>query len=289
VASAKDGDWRAAEDLFAQTLELTPGWAPAHFALAEAREKLGQIVGAAGAYRASLAADPSDAQGAAARLAMLEGGSPESLPPAYVARLFDDYAPRFDAHLTGALSYRGPELILAALEEAAPGRGYPHALDLGCGTGLMGKAIRPRVGRLVGVDISPAMVAKADERGAYDRLVAGDALAFLDSAERSAFDLILAADAFCYFGDLEPILAASARALARHGLIAFSVETEVGGSVASKGFRLRPTMRFAHGPAYVSASAERVGLRPLVVRPDSIRREVAADASGLIAVFERVA
>jgi hypothetical protein len=79
--------------------------AAAWFALGEAREKLGDAEGAADAI--PLAADPSEAQGAAARLALIgRGEAPRALPEAYVARLFDDYPPRFDAHFTGSLSYR---------------------------------------------------------------------------------------------------------------------------------------------------------------------------------------
>ena len=41
-----------------------------------------------------------------ARLALIgRGDEPGALPQAYVARLFDDYAPRFDKHLTKNLGY----------------------------------------------------------------------------------------------------------------------------------------------------------------------------------------
>ena len=100
-AAAEDGDWSAAAEIFEQALERAPHWAAAWFALGEAREKLGDVEGAADAFRSALAADPSDAQGAAARLALIgRGEATRALPQAYVARLFDDYAPRFDAHLT---------------------------------------------------------------------------------------------------------------------------------------------------------------------------------------------
>ena len=48
----------------------------------------------------SLALDPADVQGAMPRLALIgRADAPGALPEAYVARLFDDYAPRFEAHL----------------------------------------------------------------------------------------------------------------------------------------------------------------------------------------------
>ena len=141
-------------------------------------------------------------------------GSLSALPEAYVARLFDDYAPRFDAHLTKALDYRAPALIAEALDLAAPGRRFASALDIGCGTGLMGEAVRDRVDRLVGVDLSPGMIARARERGLYDELEVAEAAAFLARTAPGAYDCILAADALCYFGELRadrPGLQAGAR------------------------------------------------------------------------------
>src|SRR5271163_2268740 len=113
--AARDGDWAAAAEVLEQALELAPDWAPAWFALGEARERLGDETRAADAFSATLAADPGDAHGARGRLALLGRGSRlHALSPAYVARLFDDYAARFDAHLADGLGYRGPELIVAA-------------------------------------------------------------------------------------------------------------------------------------------------------------------------------
>ena len=172
----------AAAELFEQALERAPHWAAAWFALGEAREKLGDLDAAAQAFRENARADPADAQGAMARLALIgRGDAPSALPQAYVARLFDDYAPRFDEHLTKNLGYRAPALIAEALSAVAPGRRFASALDLGCGTGLMGEALRGRVDHLTGVDLSAAMIAKARERGIYDRLIVGDAAALLDA------------------------------------------------------------------------------------------------------------
>jgi predicted TPR repeat methyltransferase len=280
-AAAKEGDWSAAAELFEQALELAPHWAAAWFALGEAREKLGDFEAAAQAFRETLVADPADAQGAMARLALIgRGDAPRALPLAYVARLFDDYAPCFDKHLTDNLGYRAPALIAEALGAVASGRRFASALDLGCGTGLMGEALRRRVDRLAGVDLSAAMIAKARDRGIYDRLVVGDAAPMLGREPPGSADLIVAADALVYIGDLTPLFAAVARGLTSHGLFAFSVETCEG-----DGFKLEPTMRFAHSRSYVETKAREVGLQPLLIRSGSTRREAGADAPGLICVF----
>jgi predicted TPR repeat methyltransferase len=282
-AAADEGDRSAAAELFEQALERAPNWPIAWFALGEAREKLGDLDAAARAFRETLVADPADAQGAMARLALIgRGETPGALPEAYVARLFDDYAPRFDKHLTGNLGYRAPALIAGALSAIAPDRRFVLALDLGCGTGLMGKALRGRVDRLAGVDLSAAMIAKARDGGAYDRLVVGDALAMLRREAPGALDLIVAADALVYFGDLAPLFATVLTALTANGLFAFSVEACEG-----DGFQLEPTVRFAHSRSYLETTAREVGLRPLLIHQASTRREAGRDTPGLICVFEK--
>jgi predicted TPR repeat methyltransferase len=281
-AAGADGDWSAAAELFEQTLERAPNWAPAWFALGEAREKLGELDAAAQAFRQALVVDPADAQGAAARFALIgRADAPQALPRAYVARLFDDYAWRFDKHLTKNLGYRAPALIADALSAAAPGRRFASALDLGCGTGLMGEALLDRADHLTGVDLSSAMIAKARERNVYDELIIDEAGAPMREQPK-AFDLIVAADSLVYIGDLAPLFAAVGIALATDGLFAFSVEACEG-----DGFKLEPTMRFAHSRAYVEATAREASLRPLVIQSASTRREANADAPGLICVFER--
>ena len=281
-AAAEEGDFRASAELLEQALERAPNWAAAWFALGEAREKLGDIDAAAEAFRAALGCDPADAQGATARLALIGRIDPPiALPSAYVAQLFDQYAPRFETHLTEALFYRAPALIADALAAAAPARRFARALDLGCGSGLMGEALRAQIDHLSGIDLSPAMIEKARERDAYDELVVGEAASFLKRQPVARFDLIVAADSLVYIGDLAPLFATAAAVVAAEGLIAFSVES------CDDGFRLERTMRFVHARRYIETTACAAGLRPLLVRAASIRREAGADVPGLICVFER--
>ena len=84
---------------------------------------------------------------------------------AYVRRLFDQYAARYDTALTEQLAYRGPELLRSAVGAVTTAAGqtmrFASVLDLGCGTGLCGAAFRPHTDWLAGVDLSPAMIAQA--------------------------------------------------------------------------------------------------------------------------------
>ncbi len=68
-----------------------------------------------------------------------------------------------------------PALDLLARVGALPAG---EVIDLGCGNGAAGPALRERFGadrRIVGLDASPAMLEVAGRGGAYDALVEGDA------------------------------------------------------------------------------------------------------------------
>ncbi len=276
---AEQGEWAAAAELIEQALELAPGWAPACVELGKMREKSGEPDKAEAAYAEALRADPLDRPGAAPRLALLRRAPVAALPPAYVARLFDDYAPNFDAHLTQKLGYRGPEVIAAALDAVAPGRRFGLALDLGCGSGLSGRPLRGRVAKLAGVDISAGMIAKAQATGLYDSLAVADIVAFLETA--AGAELVVAADALVYLGDLRPVFAAAARALAPGGLFAFTVES------GEAEFALHEGMRFRHSDAHVRAAAATAGLNLRRLAPASTRREAGREAEGRVGVAQR--
>ena len=262
-----------------QALEVDPGWAAAWFALGEARQRLGLLAAARAAFAEALRLDAADHQGASLRLAAIDGRAVGALPRAYVARLFDDYAPRFNAHLTGDLRYRGPAVLCDAVQRVAPGRRYERALDVGCGSGLAGAVFRSLADHLSGVDLSPAMIEEARRAEWYDALSVEDAVDYLCAQPPGSLDLIFAADVFVYLGDLGPALAAIQRALASSGLIAFTVEAEPG-----QAFGLGEALRFRHSEAYLARALVEVGLRPLTLRAASTRREAGGDVAGLVVV-----
>lgn len=282
VAAADDGAWQEAAELFEQTIERAPAWTAAWIGLGDARASDGDRARALEAYRQALALDPADLHGAALKIATLEPAAlPAQAPPAYVSALFDEYAARFEAHLTGALAYHGPADLADAL--AALGRArVAHAIDLGCGTGLGGVALRPFVSRLTGVDLSPKMVEAAKAKGIYDRVEAADILAFLQGEPAESAGLILAADVFVYLGDLAPVLFEAARVLPRDGTLAFTAQR------CAAGVEVGPDLRFAHSLVLISDVLTRCGFRILVLREHSTRREKGSDVPGLLAIAARV-
>jgi predicted TPR repeat methyltransferase len=280
------GDVSGAADLLTQTTELAPGFAAAWFTLGEVRERLGDRDGAVAAFARARDADPQDRQGAELQLARLGAGAASpAMPESYVRHLFDQYAGRYDTALTEHLRYRGPAILLDAVQQMMRSLGHPplfgDVLDLGCGTGLAGAAFRPLAGRLTGVDLSPAMIAKADEKGIYDETHVAKIEDFLSAAatEDAQYDLVLAADVFVYVGDLSPIFAGIRKVLTAAGLLAFTVETHAG-----DGAKLLPTLRFAHGENYLRQALNANGLAIQQLARTSVRSEKGVPVDGLVGV-----
>jgi predicted TPR repeat methyltransferase len=273
-----DGRPAEAAELIEQALERVPDWAEGWMALSQAREAAGDAAGAAAALERARASDPFDRLGAALHLARLgAAAAPEAPPAAYVRDLFDAYADDFETALVGKLGYDGPRRIVAALEEAAPGRRFTHGIDLGCGTGLMAAALAGRVARLDGVDLSAAMVARARAKNLYAELRVGEIVADL-AAGGATYDLILAADVFCYLGDLEPVLTA-ARARATAGaVLGFSVER------GASGIALADSLRYAHGADYLTDTLVAAGWRDARFTPATLRHDRGQALAGLFVI-----
>lgn len=220
--------------------------------------------------------------------------APATAPRRYVEALFDSYAEGFDAHLVGKLGYRTPWLIAEMLpadaapaaptgSAAAASKRWRAALDLGCGTGLMGPLLAPRCETLDGVDLSSAMLGKAQALGCYRHLVHGDVAEHLQrTTERH--DLVVAADVFVYIGDLAAVFDGVVRVLEPGGLFAFSVEEA---SAGIERFELRASSRYAHTEAYLRGLAAARGLDVQAMRRTTLRHEQRQPIGGLLVLLAR--
>jgi predicted TPR repeat methyltransferase len=210
------------------------------------------------------------------------GENTPAMTAAYVRRLFDQQAASFDEALLQRLDYRGPEVVLDAVRSVAGMElRIGSMLDLGCGTGLGGAAFRPYADWLVGVDISPGMVAKTREKGFYDRLAVLDLQHFLHAEvqSRAQYHLVVAADVFVYVSDLVPITAAAARVLTPDGLFAFTVEVQSGDGVV-----LQQTFRYAHGAPHVRTAIADAGLNLVALNHVVTRKEKGVPVPSLVVV-----
>ncbi|MFP5399494.1 MAG: tetratricopeptide repeat protein [Gammaproteobacteria bacterium] len=218
-------------------------------------------------------------------LAALDGrAAPPGAPDSYVRQLFDGYAAQFDAHLTQVLRYDVPRRIAARLAaRAAPaGRRLRHALDLGCGTGLCGAALRPLCERIDGVDLSRAMLERAAATGAYTQLDEADLVEHLRRSPHR-HDLVVAADVFIYLGDLAAVFAGACRVLEAGGWFAFTVERADDGVDHA----LRDSLRYAHGERYLRALAQAHALAVVDVDAVVLREEQRTPIDGLLLLLQR--
>jgi predicted TPR repeat methyltransferase len=276
-----EGDHPGAAETLLAALEIVPGWALGWFQLGDFYEAAGDMAAAIAAWRAALALDPADHSGASLKLALAESAGGNPIPPsAFVEMLFDQYAPKFDQTLVGVLGYCVPDLLEAAIARARPGR-FGLALDLGCGTGLMGERLRPVCDRLEGFDISAEMLRKARAKGVYDRLEKADLQAF--SYDGPKADLVTAADVFMYVGALEGVVKTVDGLLAEGGLFAFSVEK----LDAADGFALQPSRRYAHAEGYVKRVLREAGLAMVSLEERIIRQDRNEPVTGLIVTARR--
>jgi predicted TPR repeat methyltransferase len=199
-------------------------------------------------------------------------------PRDYLVAYFDRFAETFDRQLVDVLGYDVPEKLARLV--AAQGGELPRAVDLGCGTGLAAWQLRPGRSRLVGVDLSPRMLAKAAKRRAYDELVEADMIAFLEQTGET-FDLVFVADALIYLGGLDAFFRAAARVMPPGALLAFNVET-----TDAAPFALLPSGRFAHNLSALRDAAN-AWFEPRVEQPTVLRSEASAPVEGVLILFER--
>ncbi|WP_052941722.1 tetratricopeptide repeat protein [Chromobacterium subtsugae] len=177
-----------------------------------------------------------------------KGEPPLVCDGAYVGRAFDAAAADFEAALA-RLRYRGPQWLADCLAGQGIAPRSLSALDLGCGTGLAGAALRPYASRLDGVDLSAGMLAQARGKALYDALSQADLLDFLRDGGDSRYQLIACMDTLTYLGELAPLFGLLRRRQAPGGLLLFCTERLDDGDDAD--YRLHHSGRYRHHARYL--------------------------------------
>ncbi len=206
---------------------------------------------------------------------------PEQSPTDYVVSLFDNYANRFDNHLINQLGYRGPQQLFHAIIPLLDDPSQKlDILDLGCGTGLCGIEFAANAKRMVGVDLSPRMLAKSKERGLYTDLIESDVTNALKQSTQP-FDLILSADVFVYIGMLDEVFALTSKKLNLGGFFAFTIED----NNTEEDYRLTSSGRYAQSLDYIQRLSASNGFEQLSREPVTIRMEKGTPIPGSIIVL----
>lgn len=283
-AYRKLGDLQNSANAYRQSIALQPYQADAYRSLWRILYLAGQLDEAGQVLRQWLDFDPDNAI-AKHTYAAYAGGElvPERASDKYVQSTFDNFAGSFDKVLE-RLDYRAPQLVARAVGNVlASPAGERRVLDAGCGTGLCGPLLRPYAARLVGVDLSPKMLAKAAGRQVYEELIEAELVGYLEQ-QPSAFDLIVSADTLVYFGELRAFFQAAKNALLPGSPLIFTLER----GDCSHGFKLNIHGRYSHTPDYVRSLLTEAGFRLCAIEDENLRKEAGVPVAGLVVTALRL-
>lgn len=208
----------------------------------------------------------------ACRLNEILNGADSGRGEAYARELFNQFAENYEKVMAG-LDYALPQKIAALL-----GKPAGTIIELGCGTGLTGAVLKNENNRLIGVDISPAMLDKAREKGIYEQLIEADIGEYC--RRLPAADLVVAADVFGYIGDLESIVA---------GVFPRKFCFSVALCTSDKNFELTTSGRYRHNPRYVKKLLQKAGYPVILEHECELRRENGQPVQGMIFTAENKA
>ena len=282
VAFRRQGDLESAAESYEVALNLDPSLISVYEPLGMLLYRLDRIEAAAAVYARWLEVEPGNQKAEHLYRSCSGDDVPARAADDYVIDLFDNFAESFDENLA-KLDYKAPQLIAEIVTKRYSLTRELSIFDAGCGTGLCGPLLRNVSSRLVGVDLSPGMVAKAREREIYDELIVDELVACLDRYERE-FDVVVSADTLVYFGDLHPAFRAAAKALKPGGALAFTVEAIAD---SSEPMKLNPHGRYSHSEAYVRDSLADNELHVDFLREVELRLESERPVEGILVLATR--
>ena len=179
--------------------------------------------------------------------------------------------------------FREVSLVCAAALQVVPARpktGTPSSepripvrvLDIGCGTGLAGLNIKKTAQHLemdlVGVDLSPRMLAIASATGAYQDLLVRDAR-YLPRSWSDQFDVVIASSSIQFFPEPKLLFEGVHRVLKPGGHFAFTFDVNNQRPQAS----LTKSGYYAFNRSYIEAACKASGLIIETNVPAILRRE----------------
>lgn len=231
------------------------------------------------AYQEYLKLCPGNAEARHILQALLDKPPPSRAPDECIQQLYARFATFYDQNMCGELDYSAPSQLKEMIEEHIETVRPFNILELGCGTGLAGKILKPLAKNLVGIDLSKEMIEQSKATDLYNDLHVAEITSYL-AKDSSNYDLIAACDTFIYFGDLHQVIAPSAERLRSGGQIIFTVE---------KGedlpFKLTDSGRYAHTEEHVRSVAKKAGLEVVAMKEGFLRQEYGEPVTGLIVLL----
>jgi len=213
-------------------------------------------------------------------LASLEKEKIDRCTKEYVEDEFNRFAESFDTVLQQSLGYKIPDILYETIK--------PHMeenteiLDLGCGTGLSAIPFRPLNPTVTGIDLSENMLAKAESRGIYKKLIHGDITEEIDNIDQ-IFDLIISTDTLIYIGKLDNLFEKIYSKLKNNGLFAFSTEA----NNQEEQYVISPSGRFKHSHTYIKDLSQKNNFKIIESKEVVIRTEGSEQVKGFIYILKK--
>ena len=251
-------------------------------ALGELAHIVGRRDDARDAYERYSELAPGDAEVEQILVSLRDAPPPPRAPDRCIVQLYARFAEFYEQNMCADLEYQAPAKLAEALDAELGATTELDVVELGCGTGLAGQQLRRRARHLVGIDLSPDMVARAAATGLYDELEIAELTEWLTRTRAAEFDLIAACDTLIYFGDLRQVLMPASNRVRDGGRIAFTVER--GGNLP---FQLTDSGRYVHTESHVRAAAHDAGLTVSSVTETVLRYEYGEPVAGLVVVLRR--
>ncbi|MDA7799547.1 tetratricopeptide repeat protein [Alphaproteobacteria bacterium] len=268
-----------AASAYNQALEIDPNYVHAILNLANIKSLMGLDSEAIVQYERAVSID-QDCYAAIHMLAALKGEVTQKAPRLYVENLFNNYARTFDQDLVNNLEYKVPTLIGDLVRQLSGRLKFTNVLDLGCGTGLVGKEIKKYCDNIVGVDISSEMLLEAEKKCVYSNLEHCEIIDYLRKEPVNS-DLFIMADVFIYIGNLSELFSLISKTNKKPVKLIFTTENSEGSY-----FSLEKTGRYSHSRVYINDLCESFNLTITSIKDIQIRKEANASIMGSIYVAE---
>lgn len=273
-----------AREAYSRALKLNPSNHNSAKSLANILNVLGRTDEAITTLKTLISQRPDDATAQHLLAAYDTENTPTRASDVYIKQTFDAFSASFDMSLS-RLKYRIPTLIsdklLVSMDDTASAA---DILDIGCGTGLCGPLLRPVANSLIGVDLSPKMLQKAEQLKVYDELHESELCTFMQSSDKH-FDYIVCADTFVYFGDLQMAFSAAFTVLKPNGYFIFSVEQH---HELSKGdYHLQLNGRYSHCATYLNTALLAAGFTVCSIEDVVPRMENGKEVDGALILVRK--
>ena len=279
---ADEGKWHDALFRFRMTLYFRKDYPQALYNLGYCHYQLGHFDKASSILKQVLRQTPSHTDAAfllssidpnAVAPAQRPQTTPRPMLIAFFSGLAKDYN-QIEAHN----QYRGGVTVAEQVKPLLPASDI-SLVDLGCGTGIASIPYRSIAKRMVGVDVTPAIVAQARTEGTaekklFEEVIEADLVSLGDRLEANAADLALLVNVAQFVGALETTIAGAAKVLKTGGHLAMTVEPYP----RAEGFGIvEKTGRFGHSDAYVKQVANAAGLEVVKTLEVALYPETSAE------------